>query len=110
MTLLAIVENKFGKVDVIISVYTMQVAWASKRTNKLLGYNPGEMTNMSVRKFLPMDPKSIMELMSMLVGKKITNTRMIMKKSGEQTKITADLESFTYDSEPFVIIKMLEIK
>lgn len=88
----------------------MQIVWANKKMHKLLGYNPDEMIDISVRKILPLGPKAIMELMSMMIGKKISDTRMIVKKDGKQIKISGVLETFTYDNEPFVVVKIQETK
>lgn len=108
MDLLDAVEQKYGKVDAIVSGFTLTVVWASKNVYDMLGYDEGELTGKSIREFIKLDAKKISLLVVEALRGKEEDVQEIITKNGDTIKVKSKGASFTFENEPYVIIVKAE--
>ena len=109
MELLKLAESRFGKVNAIISAYTMKVVWGSKEMDVITGEGYGELEDVSLKDFIKVDPISITQMIAdSLSGKKEYTTNITTKKSGA-VKLRTKVETMTYQDEPYIIITDFEL-
>ena len=95
--------QKFDRLDVIVSVFTMQFIWVSRQFAGRLGYTQDEMVDKSLRSVFDVHPALIAGLINHLFwdvdGK---DSQSLKTKDGSLVSGTADVKTFSFASEPYL--------
>jgi hypothetical protein len=96
-------QEKYQNLDMIVDLYAMQVLWTSEKLAQMLGYNQNEITNVSIRKILDVNPK---EMQRLIIGTYLGKSyqEKIIAKSGNIITCQGNVHSYLYERDPYVAI------
>lgn len=92
-------QKKYPQAEAVVSVYTMQIIWTSKKLAKVSGYSQAELVDKSIRDVIVIDAAT---LMSFISGRD-RETQIIKTKSGKRLKGTTDIRTFMFKGEPYFV-------
>lgn len=101
-------NKKYKNLGCVVDVYTFQVLWVDEEHHKKLGYTPGEMYGMNIRKLLDLSSKGFMQVaISKYKGE--PNKKTLFTKSGEKIASTGEINTFLYKGSPYIAISNVVI-
>lgn len=101
-------KQKGGQIDAIISFYSMSFEYVSKKLASKLGYSEDEMIDMSLRKVIDMDPKTLLKMMSDFMFKKGEDAKRLIHKDGSKIEASGHVSPFSYKGEPYLTIRNIK--
>jgi hypothetical protein len=93
-------QEKYKNLDMIVDVYAMQVVWSSENLAKILEYSQNEISNISIRKILNIDPIQALKIATTKFQGEPSETSLITK-TGKKIICHADIYSYLYDKVPY---------
>jgi hypothetical protein len=99
-------EKKFGKMDIIVSLYTMQIAWAGKKFADLVDYEQKDLPGMNVRDIIIIDYKTIARTIGKFLGRTSEDTRRLRRRDGKEIEIAGIVHHFSYDNEDYITVEI----
>lgn len=109
MKLLGEVRKKFGEVNAIVSTYSMTLTWADKDIHNNLGYDAGELENISIRKLFKLDSSSVTKIIMDVLRGKREDTQELLRKDGKKIKMRSNPKIYIFEKEPFIIVTNAQV-
>jgi len=96
-------NEKYKNLACVADVFSFQIIWADEEHHKKLGYMPGELYGINIRKFLDVSSKEFMRIaITKFQGK--PNKKTLLTKSGEKITSTGKIHTFSYENSPYIAI------
>jgi len=105
-TTVDVLKKKFDKFDVIISLFTMQFVWVSKKFADILDYKVDELLGKHVNDVIVFDRLEMIKEIGKVLGRKTDDEKTAIKKGGGKLKIKGEIKYCTLKAEPFLVIRI----
>lgn len=99
------VKSKFESIDVIVSVFSMQVVWASDKFSDIIGYSVEELINKHITKVLHVDLQVLLrDIVRTISGSKKVDKKNLISRNGDEIPVSCNIHSSFYDQEPYIVV------
>lgn len=98
------VAGKGARIDLVVNLYTMQICFISKIMADRIGYTPEELCGKSARTIVPIDQRMLGQVASKMTDPTKEDTRELKHKDGHIVQSTAQLQSFSYEDEVYLVV------
>ncbi len=100
------VEKKFGKFDVLINLFTMQLVWASARFSKALGYAEGEIVGRSMRDVFTISTAEVFSEVARALSRKHEVEKVLKGKAGNSVRFSGVMDHVMVHGEPYIFLRI----
>ena len=101
-------QEKYANLDMLVDVYAMQAVWSSEKLATMLGYDIDEISDVSIRKILDLNPTEIMKIaITTFTGE--PSVKKLITKTGDKVTGRANIHSFLYEKSPYIAVTDVEL-
>ncbi len=99
-------EKKFGKINVIVSLYSLQIVWADRKFADMVDFKEEELPGKNIRDIIVIDYHVFLRTLGKFLGKTADDTKILKRKDGKKIKASGTVHHFSFEKEEYICVRL----